>query len=65
MKIKRLALKALLYRVLSLIWVQFMTWVIFQKVDINLVVLFSDIVITTPFYFIFDLIWNKGKKDGT
>jgi len=61
--IKRTATKTLVYRILSFMFIQLGTWGVFRKMEFNAVVIFSDIVLTTPFYFVFELLWKKYRKD--
>ena len=52
-------LKSIIYRIASLIWIQVMTWVLWGSLNTNLIVLITDIAITTPFYYIYDWIWDR------
>ncbi len=60
--IKRVAKKTIIYRVLSFMFIQLGTWIAFRRIEFNAVVVFSDIALTTPFYFIFELLWRKNAE---
>ena len=57
--VKKRILKSIIYRIASLIWIQVMTWVLWGSLNTNLIVFITDIVITTPFYYFYDWIWDR------
>ena len=51
--------KTIWYRILSIVWIQIISYIVWGSLETNLIVLLSDIVLTTPFYYLFEKAWNK------
>jgi len=59
---KRIIIKAILYRVITNFVVQTGSWILFRKIEINVVFALWE-VFRTIFYFVYDYMWEKiGKR---
>jgi uncharacterized membrane protein len=56
---RRRFIKTLIYRVTATVVTQSATWILARNIMINAIVLFSDIVVSTLWYYCFETIWKK------
>lgn len=56
---KRRFIKTIIYRVFITTVTQFTTWMLVHDIMVNAVVLFTDTIVATLGYYIFETIWKK------
>jgi len=55
---KERIIKAILYRIITNLVVQISSWIVFRKIEINIIFAIWE-VFRTMFYFVYDYIWER------